>query len=64
MRRFQVFVRDENNLNPQTRFHFVNLGALFIEQVGRNLNGYLCMHGCAAFLHRFFLNHTEHMKCR
>ena len=62
VRRFEVLVGDEDDFNPQARLHFVDFGAFFVEQVGCNFNRHLSMNRCAAFFHRLFLNHPQHMK--
>ena len=64
MRCFDVLVRDQHDLDFQAGFELGDLGALFVEQIGRHLDRNLGMDGGGAFLHRLFLDHPHHVQGR
>ena len=59
VRCFEVFVRDEHNRHLQTCLELCNVGALLVEQITRNLNRNLGIHGCGVVLHGFFLKDAQ-----
>ena len=64
MRRLDVLVRDQDDLDLDTGLELRNLGALLVEQVGCHLDRYLGVDGGGALLHRLLLDHAQHVQCR
>ena len=60
----KVLVRDQNNVDLDARLQLCDFCTLLIQQIRGNINGDLRIDGCRIFLHRFFLNHAQHLQCR
>ncbi|CUI79887.1 Uncharacterised protein [Achromobacter xylosoxidans] len=59
MRRFQVLVGDQHQVDLQAGFHLGDVGALFVQQVGRHVDRHLGVDRRGVFLHGFFLQQAQ-----
>ena len=62
--RFDVLVRDQDDLDLDPRFELGDLGTFFIEQIGGHLDRHLGMHGGGVLLDRLLLDHPQHVQRR
>ena len=59
VRRFKIQVRDQNDADFEARFERLNVKALFVQQIRRNVDRHLCHDLRAVVLHRFFLDDAQ-----
>ena len=59
MRRFHMRVRNDRDVYLQTRFDQVNIGALFIQQEGGDIDRHLHVYRRAVIFHCLFLDDAQ-----
>ena len=59
VRRLEVGVRDQHYVDFEPRFDRMDVGALFVEEEGRDIHRHLGVHRGAVLLHRFFLDDAQ-----
>ncbi len=64
VRRLQVLVRNQHDRHAQARLDLGDVHPLLVEQEGCHLDRHLHVHGRGAFLHRLFLQDTQHVQSR
>src|SRR5688572_4648267 len=62
MRRLEMRVGHEHDIHLQSRLELLDLGALFVQEEGGDVNGYLRVHRAGVFLHRLFLDDAQHVQ--
>ena len=62
MWRLKVTVRNQDQVNFETRFNLGDVSTFLIEQEGRNIHRYLRVNGRSVFLHGFFLQQTQDLQ--
>ncbi len=62
MRRVEVLVRDQHDVDLEARLDLVDFRALFVQQEGGHFHRHLAMNCRGVFLHRFFLNDPQHLQ--
>ena len=59
VRRFEVEIRNQNDADFETRFERLNVKALFVQQIRRNVDRHLRHDLRAVVFHRLFLNDAQ-----
>ncbi|EDT07773.1 hypothetical protein BgramDRAFT_5354 [Paraburkholderia graminis C4D1M] len=62
MRRVQMLVRHQHDVDLEARLDLVDFRAFFVQQEGGHLDRHLAMDRRGVFLHRFFLNDPQHLQ--
>ena len=63
VRCFEVLVRDQQDVDLETRLDLVDFLAFFIEQERGHFDRHLAMNRRGVFLHRFFLDDAQDLQC-
>ena len=61
MRRFEVFIRNQDDVGFRAVFEQMNFRAFFVQQEGRNVNRYLDVDRSGVVFHRLFLHNAQHV---
>jgi hypothetical protein len=64
VRRLEVRIRHQHDVDLDARFQLLDLGALLVQQEGGHVDRHLRVHGAGVFLHRFFLDDAQHVQRR
>ena len=64
IRRFEVDVGNQNDIDFQPSLDRVNIGPLFIQEKRRDIHWNLSMYRGTVLLHCLFLNNAEDVQCR
>ncbi|KDD11858.1 hypothetical protein L522_3744 [Bordetella bronchiseptica MBORD707] len=62
VRRLQVLVGNQHQVDLQAGFHLGDVGALFVQQEGGHVDRHLGVHRRGVFLHGFFLQQAQHVQ--
>ncbi|OTP73509.1 hypothetical protein PAMC26577_17710 [Caballeronia sordidicola] len=62
VRRFEMLVRDQHDVDLETRLDLVDFRTLFVQQESRDFHRHLAMNCRGVFLHCFFLNDPQHLQ--
>src|SRR5258706_3820001 len=64
VRRLEVGVGHQHEVHLQASLELLDLGALLVQQEGRNVDRYLHVHGAGVLFHRLFLDDAQDMQRR
>ena len=62
VRRLQVHIGDDDDVDLESRLHAPDLGALLVEQEGGDVHRHLNVHGGRVLLHRLLLEDAQHVQ--
>src|SRR5712691_4192569 len=62
IRRFQVSVRNQHDVDFEPRLDGMNVGAFLVQQERSDIHRHLGVHRCAVLLHRLFLDDPQDMQ--
>ena len=62
MRRFEMAVGDQDQVDLEARLDFGDIRAFLIQQESRHINRHLRVHGRCVFFHGLFLEQTQDLQ--
>ena len=62
MRRFEVFIRNQDDVGLRAVFQQVDFRTFFVQQESRHVNRYLDVDRGGVVFHRFFLHNAQHVQ--
>ena len=64
VRRFEGFVRNQQNIQALLDFYLGDFGTLFVQQERGDFDGHLRVNRGRVFFHRLFLDDAQDLQCR